>query len=175
MTTEVGGDEKQIVYKWWQELDWARDSSSYKDIRYTPFTAKESAELRRAKTIDEVIMTSTALHDLRHRLVDTKWNNIERVALIAGVLSHVRYLGMRLPEGLANEISAKRSESAINLRFRRLIQYQTANELFRPMIRHIEYVENRVDVAHLAESLFYWSEDTRKKWAILFYETVNKK
>lgn len=168
-------NEKSIVKRWWKELDIARTPASYETPQQTRFSSKESAELRRSKSIDDVILNSTAFHDLRNRLSDTKWKNIERIALIAGVLSHVRYnKDVFLPKILAKKTTKDASKNAILLRFRRLIQYQDFRELFRPMIRHLDLVENKANISHLANSLYYWSDQTRKDWAISFYEELNK-
>lgn len=163
-------EEAKITQKWWRELNAARS----KDTKTIPhFTTGDSAELRRAKSIDEVIINSSAFHDLKHRLAGTKWNRLPQLALVAGVLSHVKKQGATLPIGL-NTLTKKESSSkdATKLRFKRLIQNETPEDLYRPMIRMVSYLEETANINHLANSLYFWNDKTRKDWAIEFYENL---
>ncbi len=167
---------EEIVYAWWKNLNDARDKTPNV---FTPFNSGDSANLRRAKTLEEVLINAPAMYELKNRLAaQTIWENLEknwdRIALIAAVLSHVRTdKNVNLPLALA-ELTHKKdhSGSTIKLRFQRLIQNQTPEEIFRPMIRMLTYLDEKTDVHYLAKALYFWNDNIRKEWAIEFYKNV---
>lgn len=166
---------RAVVSNWWAQLNNARKPRSERWSN-NPFDSGDSAVLRRCKTLDEIVLQSQAFHTLRKRLNGTAWayeNNIGKLALVAGVLSHIReQSGTPLPEVLA---SLNASDEATTLRFQRTIQYKTPEELFRPMVRLVTYLEKAhkgVYIAGLAQDLYFWNDDTRKQWAIAFYKNL---
>jgi CRISPR type I-E-associated protein CasB/Cse2 len=166
-----------IVANWWKDLNDARKPRHLRNRPGSPFDSGDSAELRRCKTLDEIVLNSQAFHTLRKRLVGTVWEHAEilRLAVVAGVLSHVRLdAKVSLPQALGNKTkSDQASKEAVRLRFQRLIQHRTHDDVFRPMVRMLDYLEKEgVSVLSLAKELYCWNDETRKRWAIKFYETV---
>lgn len=149
-----------IVYNWWQEL---RERKGNR------------AELRRAKTLSEVAFVP-AYHTLRRRLMGTDWNNWEGIASIAGALAHVDYHDGVLPFPALMASPGKTGQSARvrGLRFRRLIQNKTREDLFGPVIRIIHLLEKRANVRDLAKSLYWWNDSTRREWAFDYYDKSPK-
>lgn len=169
-----------IVANWWKDLNDARNPGKLRRPE-NPFNSGDSAELRRCKTVDDIVLNSQAFHTLRKRLVGTSWAraDILRLAVVAGVLSHVRYVRFdaegSLPRVLGNKTkSDQASKEAVRLRFQRLIQHRTHDDVFRPMVRMLAYLEKeRVNVSSLAQDLYFWNDETRKQWAIAFYENLS--
>jgi CRISPR system Cascade subunit CasB len=173
MDTKDFKNELDIIFKWWKEVDAARPPK--KRELYTSFNSGDSAELRRAASINDVIINCPAFHELRNRLKNSAWGdikNINRLALVAGVLSHIRTSGISVAEGLANLANKKASKEATTLRFQRLIQNSSLQDLYKPMVRTLNYLEDTANVFNLAESLYFWGDLTRKQWAIKFYEKL---
>jgi CRISPR system Cascade subunit CasB len=165
-----------IVAKWWFYLNDARKPGKRRHPK-NPFDSGDSAELRRCKTVDDIVLNSQAFHTLRQRLKGTSWESTDvvRLAVVAGVLSHVRLdVKVSLPQALGNKTkSDQASKEAVRLRFQRLIQHRTHDDVFRPMVRMLDYLEKEgVGVSSLAKDLYFWNDETRKQWAIQFYETV---
>lgn len=134
---------EEKVVKWWNGL-----------------AAGNRAELRRAKSLTEILLTPAA-NDLRRRL-ESQWYNAEGIALIAGALAHVKADD---EEQLSARLGSRMSES----RFRRLLNFTDHDSLLRPMIRAIRLVEGKANIVDLARSLFWWNDRTRRDWAYIYY------
>jgi CRISPR system Cascade subunit CasB len=157
-------------------LDWWRSA-----IAGDKAPAGPRAELRRAKTLEEVVFVPL-FHELRHGLATTQWHSIGRLSLVAGVLAHVREHDPSKP--FAAQMAAPRSGSAggprvAPSRFRRLLRFEESNEgldqLFALTRRVIALLDNRANVTDLARSLYWWNARTRKRWAIDYYDHVNER
>lgn len=146
---------KAIVLTWWASLKERRG---------------DRAELRRADHINGVIMLP-AFQRLWLNLQGTAWSRAESVALIAAVLSQVKEHDPR--HVVAEQLATPRpgSDKAIfsGLRFRRLLQRVEPEELLAPMTRSVRMLGNQVNVTDLAESLYWWNDQTRRRWAFAYY------
>jgi CRISPR system Cascade subunit CasB len=167
-----------IVANWWKDLNDARKPRHLRNRPGNPFDSGDSAELRHCKTLDDIVLNSQAFHTLRQRLMGTSWAraDILRLAVVVGVLSHVRFDAKgSLPQALGNKTkSDQASKEAVRLRFQRLIQHRTHDDVFRPMVRMLAYLEKEgVNVSSLAQDLYFWNDETRKQWAIKFYESLS--
>jgi|GEM_PF-2841876 len=155
----------EIILKWWAEVDYARQKLK----KRRDFTTADSALLRRAKTVDEVMLNCPAFYKLLNRL-DHPFSLKERIrlAIIAGALSHVKKNSKEpLPKQL-KKLSQK--SDSIDVRFRRLLQESDPNDLFRSTIRAIKLAGEEANIPHLAKSLYFWNEpQTKKQWAYDFY------
>lgn len=155
----------EIIMKWWAELDNAREKTKKSRV----FTTADSALLRRAKSVNDVILTCPAFHILLDRLNGAySMEERNRLALIAGVLAFVR---SHTDKTLASQLKklAEKSDS-VELRFRRLIQTSEPNDVLYSMVRVIKLVGESVNVYLLAKSLYEWQEPiTKKQWAYDFY------
>ena len=130
------------------------------------------------------MLHASVLYNLQHRLEGTYWQNLERLALVAGVLSHIRNIDKKKePETFTKELAELGKENncqlekSVKLRFQRLIQLKTPDELFLPMIRILKYLKCSTQVSYLARGLYFWGSeqnDPRKEWAIDFYTATTK-
>jgi CRISPR system Cascade subunit CasB len=149
-------DPKATILEWWQEM--AQDRGA-------------RAELRRAKTPTEVILTP-AYQDLRYRLMVTDWRNDTALAVVAAVLAQVEsHDGKVLFAAQLATPPKKGGDKArvSGLRFRRLLQHRTAEELMGPLIRTVRLLEKRANVTDLAESIHWWGDRKRREWAFAYY------
>lgn len=149
-------DPKAITLEWWHEMQQDRGAR---------------AELRRAKTPTEVILTP-AYHDLRYSLMPAGWRNDTALAVVAAVLAQVEIHDGKTP--FAAQLaapSAKGGDKArvSGLRFRRLLQHRTSEELMGPLIRAVRLLGKVANVADLAESVHWWNDRQRREWAFAYY------
>lgn len=134
------------------------------------------ARLRRAGTLAEA-MAEEATIQLFREMGGGNPNRLPRVAVIAMVLAHVREDdppgegGGRRPAIAAvgrkpdNAEGAKMSE----VRFRRLLACRENEELVTHMRRLVILAGQRINVADLAQSLWWWNDWTRARWAFEYY------
>ncbi|MCI5151414.1 MAG: type I-E CRISPR-associated protein Cse2/CasB, partial [Candidatus Electrothrix sp. MAN1_4] len=131
--------EQQAVLEWWQAL---QDNKGGR------------AELRRAKDLEQVFFLPE-FYSLYNRLAPMQWRNREKLALLAGVLAHVRTptAAQKVAEQMA--LPGKSGSKAVlsGLRFRRLLKHETPQELYGPMIRVIRLLDKKINIADLAQSL----------------------
>ncbi len=163
--------EQKIVLQWWSETIGDREAP-----------AGLRAELRRARTLEEVVFVPP-YHDLRRRLAGTRWRSIDRIALVAGVLAWVREhdggaafaAQMAAPRAGATATAPRVSPS----RFRRLLRtgddVEDLERLFEQVRRVVSLVDERANVTDLARSLYWWNAETRKRWALEYYEHVDER
>jgi len=92
------------------------------------------------------------------------------LALITGLAARVKINTMEntVPEQMA---SGKADESArvSGLRFRRLLKVKDPDALFTTLGRVIALLGGAVNLQSLAESVYFWNDRTRKKWAFEYY------
>ncbi|HEB87800.1 MAG TPA: type I-E CRISPR-associated protein Cse2/CasB [Gammaproteobacteria bacterium] len=134
------------------------------------------AELRRCKSVDEVVMT-VVFQRLCHRLrpaFEGQSNWEDRLAAIVGLLSHVEEITtggslarqMSMPEGGRPVVS--------ELRFRRLLQ-RDRTELYTALVRVLRMLKGKADIHDLAHAVFYWGNEIKKKWAYDYFPNVPEK
>jgi CRISPR system Cascade subunit CasB len=161
-------NERDIVFRWWKESIGDRSAP-----------AGPRAELRRARTIEEVVFVPL-FHDLRRRLAATGWRMTDRLALVAGVLAHVReHDGASVfPSQVAASAEGSRNRPRVApSRFRRILRLgdEDRDELFLQIRRVVALLDGRGNVSDLAESLYWWNERTRKGWALKYYDHVDER
>lgn len=154
-----GDDESTtILYEWWKGLEHDKG---------------ERAALRRARNPSEVVF-SPACHRLLHQFQQKNYTVYrEALAAVAGLAAHVKEtVGGSLAEQMASPRSSGGGARVSGLRFRRLLAIDTREELYPLMIRVIRLLDGRVNVANLAQSVYWWNEKTRKQWAYDYYKTA---
>jgi CRISPR system Cascade subunit CasB len=151
----------QILNDFWQTLE--KDKGS-------------RAQLRRCKTPDEVVMVS-AFHHLCRRIQplmkgerDGCWQM--RIAAIAGLLAHIRKLDSR--KTLAEQMAEGDSPVVSELRFRRLLQRDRRN-LYGALIRILGLLDKKANPFDLAQSVYYWGDGERKRWAFAYFPNIPEK
>ena len=55
------------------------------------------------------------------------------------------------------------------LRFRRLLKVKEQEELFTSMTRIISLLSGMVNLQSLAQSVYFWNDRTRKRWAFEYF------
>lgn len=144
------------------------------------------AELRRCDSVTEVVMTP-AFQRLCQRLShhfknDNNWQ--DRLAAIVGLASHLGYekadsvlaSGEKRVEKLAEQMAQPSGERPVvsELRFRRLLQRER-DDLYAPMIRILRMLKGDANLYGLAESVFFWGDGIKKRWAYAYFPKVPAK
>lgn len=146
----------EILVKWRSEL-------------HEPHRRGARAELRRAKTIMDVIMTPTYQRlctRLNEELKSFNEKDKERLAFIAGLLSHIREVSKHK---IAKNMSIGSPSCVSELRFRRLLQHERDDRFYAAMIRIIRMLKYTANVYDLIESMYYWNDNKKKNWAYAYF------
>lgn len=127
----------------------------------------DRAQLRRAGSIADAMMVS-ATHRLADRLREFDLTSMRRVALLAVLLAQAKECqtaGASLPECLGQ----KRGDQATfsELRFRRLLQAASEDDLLLHLRRAVRILDNRVHLPSLIEAVRFWSFDPDKRTRII--------
>src|SRR5713226_2696882 len=124
---------KEVLIKWWQELDQARG---------------DRAALRRCRTPYEVAL-NPAYHRLCWELKKITNIHDEALASVAGVVSHVRT--NTETKALAAQMADGDKCPVSELRFRRLLQIQNRLDLYPALVRIVHLLNNNANLASLAD------------------------
>ena len=163
MSDEKTDKPKERARQWWAELNGKTDRRKA--------NRGALANLRRCrKPVDALMVPAT--FNLMQRLPKT---DKDRVAVLCIVLAHIRddaspsvarSIGRT---SLADEDSALLSEG----RFRRLLQSEGNQELLANMVRLVRHMKGKVNIADMAETILYWGDRTRQRWAFDYYAVSN--
>lgn len=148
-----------ILITWWKGLETDKG---------------ERAALRRASNTTYVAF-SPAYHRLLHRLVQQGSSvNREALAAVAGLSTHVKVNAASgsLARQMATPNSNGSNARVSGLRFRRLLAVADLSELYPMLIRVIRLLDGNVNLLSLADSIYWWNENTRKQWAYDYYSTA---
>jgi len=148
----------QALQRWWDSLQ---------------SRSGDRAELRRAKTVADVILLPAFQHACQRfkPFFQNEKNWEYRLAAILGLLAHVRSPSH---QKLALAMSGKPQPVVSELRFRRLIQ-RDRNELFVSMIRIIRMLGNQANLHDLANSVYYWGDRVKQEWAFDYFPNTPEK
>jgi len=158
---------EDLVYEWWAEL-------TRPDERGRPSLRGELAELRRCKTLDEVFF-APVFHSLYHRLAPMGWRSRQGLALVAGVLAHVRAEPEQrrtFAQHLACAAPGREGPRVSEQRFRHLVAHKTLPELFGALIRVVHLAGDAAPVKDLAHGIYRWNDATREQWTFRYYEQL---
>ncbi|MBI2790384.1 MAG: type I-E CRISPR-associated protein Cse2/CasB [Gammaproteobacteria bacterium] len=129
------------------------------------------AELKRAHDLNSIVLTGAFQRFYRYMLA-SGWpeastaNQNDRLAVIAGLLALAKKHDERsLPEAMS--IGEKPSVS--ELRFRRLLESSTIDELFVGLRRALPLIENQTNIYELANDVIYWGDHVKKRWAFNYH------
>ena len=129
----------------------------------------DRAELRRAQTVADVVLlpvfqrTCVRFSPYFKHERDGSWQL--RLAAILGLLAHVRHSN---PEQSLAIQMAGNPPVVSELRFRRLIQRNRA-DLYVSMIRILRMLGNKANLYDLADSVYYWGDDVKRRWAFDYF------
>lgn len=146
------------------------------------------AELRRCKCVAEVVMTPSFQRFCQKKLRgifkdETMWE--DRMAAVVGLISHLKLdvehevLGGKdrcvdlFAEQMARMVSADRPLVS-ELRFHRLLQNER-DELYSSMIRIIRMMKGGANLYGLAQSVYFWGDGIKKRWAYAYFPKVPEK
>lgn len=163
-----GSPEAKAILAWWHSLhgDETRDGDK-----------GELAELRRASTLTEVVL-SRAYQRLRHALLEAgvfRGDCEYQAAAVARVLARVKSAvpGLGFARIMAEDKTGKPRIS--EARFKRLLREQDRGQLASDLIRLLPMLENRADPVRLAGDIWLWGEGARRAWANDYYLEVFRK
>lgn len=135
------------------------------------------ARLRRCRSPAEV-MLEPGFHRLLNRFATLAARNgdtlgegdIGRLAAIAGLLAHV---STPASKSLAEQMAEPKAGRPVlsPLRFRRLLK-EPFEDFFPAMVRVIRLLDKKANVRDLAESVFYWGDKVRRRWALAYFPKV---
>ncbi len=147
-----------ILLEWWKGLDKDRG---------------ERAALRRCRSLTEVAFVPS-FHHLLRKLSQCNTVNAEGLALVAGLVAHVKSNnpGTGIAVQMAKSKKPGGSAALSGLRFRRLLKIQTKEELYPALVRVIALLGGTVNLASLAKNAYEWNDWTRKQWAFDYYSTA---
>ena len=156
--------EGQAAAAWWRSLQPADDAGK-------PRRGDRAAlaRLRRCATTMQAA-SETATIELCRRLGATE-RDLDRIALIAAVLAHVREDDRRLRVARQIGVQADKSAMMSDLRFRRLLQAETPDEQLTAFRRLVALARRKLNVADLAESLWRWDDEQRRRaWIYAYHD-----
>lgn len=146
------------LLRWWKGLDENRGSR---------------AELRRANDLTAIALTGAYQYLYRTLLrsgwpeedkPENNWRN-ERLAAIAGLLANVKILDERsLPIIMSEGERPPFSE----LRFRRLLESASLDDVFSGLRRALPLVSYQANVLDLANDVLFWGDGVKKRWAYTY-------
>lgn len=138
------------------------------------------ALLRRARSPLDVAFVP-AYHRLLHALQNTGTSvKREALAAVAGLAAHVKE---DRPEAVFAAQMGKPKEGKSpapvhELRFRRLLTYDTRDKLYPHLTRALRLLDGRANLASLAADVYWWEHPnrrSRKQWAYEYYAVAPKK
>lgn len=144
-----------LLLRWWQGLE--NDKGG-------------RAELRRAHNLTAVALTAAYQRFYRQALNSgwpeeaAPWQN-ERLAAIVGLLAHVKSNDGRK---LAEIMSEGERPAFSVLRFRRLLEAPTLDDVFLSLRRALPIIGHQANVHQIANDLLHWSDKTKKEWAYAY-------
>jgi CRISPR system Cascade subunit CasB len=159
------------IFDWWHEMQPANEQEGQRNYR------GELAELKRSKSMEEVMLTPRFQVLRRAFLKTERHKDIVACATIAGVLAHVEHNDTKYPfaEWLAMPKVEGGSESRLSeLRFRRLIRIETRKDLFAALIRILPLAGDTAQIGTLARDIYYWNERTRREWTFRYYDKLDE-
>jgi len=142
-----GSTATKTLTKWWQGLE------QNKGIR---------AELRRCATPNAVIL-HPAFQALCTR-VKPQPQELRQLASVVGLLAQVQHT---TTQTLARQMAGN-PPVVSELRFRRLLQRER-DDLYHAMIPILHVLDHRANLPDLIESVFYWGDPVRKRWAFDYF------
>lgn len=137
----------------------------------------DRAALRRCGTLVEVAFVP-AFHQLIRALrasIDAPVNP-DRLLAVAGLAALIKQpISPLMPSQMAKPHAGGSNPPVSELRFRRLLQCQTQEELFTTLRRVLHLLDDQANLCDLANSVYGWNERTRKRWAYDYYGALPPK
>jgi CRISPR system Cascade subunit CasB len=147
----------KVLRSWWDELQDKNKGSR--------------AELRRCQTPAKVSFVR-AYHTLFYDLQEYGYTPGSKLSAIAALAAHVK--DVRGDKPFAQQMAAPKVDGGTapqlsELRFRRLLQYESIDELFPPLRRAVHLLGGNINLYSLANSVYRWGDRERRQWAYAYY------
>lgn len=150
---------REVLHEWWTGLE--NDKG-------------DRAALRRCREPLEALFIP-AYHrlylELCNKLDKTDRPDRNKLPEVAALLAHVR--SPVIEKSFAAQMATPRqggSEPRLSeLRFRRLLQYPTREELFPALRRVVRLLDGNVNPYSLANDLYWWGDRVKREWAYQYY------
>lgn len=146
------------IIQWWRELV----DDQHKGAR---------AKLKRCKTPEEALLNSDQIR-LKQKTSDQHINGLEIIANLLANIDNEGATSKRLAEQMVTPIKGKKNPIVSEIRFRRLLKCDTREELHPQLLRVIKILGNQssvINVYDLIESIHYWGDDRKRRWAEDYY------
>ncbi|MBF0169348.1 MAG: type I-E CRISPR-associated protein Cse2/CasB [Alphaproteobacteria bacterium] len=153
-TPDIGAQ----AYGWWRTLN----------PENGPINRGALARLRRADDPVELAFIDEAAKLSRRLQADTP-EAMMKAARIAHLLAHVRDNAFPKVARALGPQSGDESAVMSEARFRRLLQARDDEDLDRRLIRAVKMLKGTVNVADLANAVWWWNERTRRDWAFNYF------
>lgn len=152
---------ERIVATWWAQL--GADGAG-------------RSALRRCRTIDRVLLAQQFYELLRSVQRAGYAVRVQSLAVVAGVVAHVREDLPSTPFGAQCAMTFSEGNSG-ELRFRRLLTIDDGanDELLGGMVRVVRLLGSRVNIEDLALKLVWWNERSKRELAYDFYTNFSSK
>jgi CRISPR system Cascade subunit CasB len=148
-----------VARAWWLDLNRPSDKGGR--------DRASLAELKRSDDPLDIAFVS-AFGRLRHRLGAHSEQALQRAAMIAHVLAHVREDDRRsMARALGPQQGGEKSAMS-EARFRRLLQARDHPDLKRRLVRAVKMLSGKANVADLAIAIWWWNDRTRQQWAFRY-------
>lgn len=137
----------------------------------------DRAALRRCGVLVEVAFVP-AFHTLVRTLRTTAGPDVipDRLLAVAGLAAIIKQpISHSMPIQMATPRAGSNSPLVSELRFRRLLQCQTQEDLFTALRRALHLLDDQANLYDLANSVYGWNEPTRKRWAYEYYGALPRK
>jgi len=151
------GKTTEILRSWWKRLDANRGGR---------------AELRRTASPSDVVYAPVYHELVRDFSGHGQAFSREKLAAVAGLAARVKTdtgEGVSFSAQMATPRSAGGGAAVSGLRFRRLIAVNDPEELFPLIVRTLNLLDGKVNLADLARAIYWWNDSTKKRWAYDYY------
>ena len=130
------------------------------------------AELRRAHDLTAVALTG-AYQRFYQQMLNVGWSDEgdsfinERLAAIAGLLAHIKHHDEDQLK-IAKIMSEGERPPFSELRFCRLLESPTFDDVFIGLRRALPIINGRANIHQLANDLLFWGDKVKKEWAYTY-------
>lgn len=167
---EIGHPATDYILEWWENL---KNNKG------------DSAEIRRCKTLSEVELTSAYQRfywEFLRKSKNDKWKpSQEKTALFVALIVYIKEDKRTIKNDKDDEkfdyfsyqISSRQKDEKpelSELRFRRLLEINDNEKLFRFLIQVIRLLDRKVNLLDLIKMTYYWNDKTKKSLAYKYYE-----
>ncbi len=174
---EIVSSFMRVYRPWWKRLHPDADVRADRGAR---------AELRRAESITDVCFVEAFAAGLLPQVMELEWyapRHLQGVALLAGLSPHMqpggdRSAGDRAVRSYAQLLGTPPEGGSrapvAPARFRKMLNIRELDDLFLALKRMLRMTKGACHAPSMARACLFWSESTRKQWAIDYYTAIPK-